>query len=74
VMPGGPAAVAGLRRGDILVTIDDASTADMSQADVLSALDRSTVALTILRGSEKRAMTLKPRRFPELVRMLGYTQ
>jgi S1-C subfamily serine protease len=74
VMPGGPAAVAGLRRGDVIVTIDGASAADMTQADVFSALDRSTVALMVQRGSGKRALTLKPRRFPELVRMLGYTQ
>jgi len=74
VMPAGPAAVAGLRRGDVIDTIDGASARGLSPADMLSALDRSGVALTVQRGSGKLTVTLRPRRFPELVRMLGFTQ
>ena len=74
VMAGGPAFAAGLRRGDTIATIDGVSANGMSPPDVRSALDRSNVALTVTRGTSTLALTLRPRKFPELVRMLGYAQ
>jgi S1-C subfamily serine protease len=74
VMAGGPASAGGLRRGDIIATIDDASTQTMTPSDIQSALDRSTVDLTVERATKSVALTLRPRRYPELVRMLGYAQ
>jgi S1-C subfamily serine protease len=74
VMAGGPASVAGLRRGDIITMIDGTSTQTMSPSEMQSALDRSSVALTVERAKKSLSITLRPRRYPELVRMLGYTQ
>ena len=74
VMAGGPAAVAGLRRGDVIAAINGVTTKDMLPDDVRSALDRSSVDLIVQRGANKLSKTLRPRKFPELVRMLGYAQ
>ena len=74
VIAGGPASAAGLRRGDIIATIDGASTQTMSPSDMRAALDRSTAALTVERAKKSLSITLRPRRYSELVRMLGYTQ
>jgi S1-C subfamily serine protease len=74
VMAGGPASAAGLRRGDVITSIDGANTGSMVPTDIQSALDRSSVALTVERSKKSLSITLRPRRYPELVRMLGYTQ
>jgi S1-C subfamily serine protease len=74
VMAGGPASAVGMRRGDVITTIDGAGTQSMSPAEIRSALDRSSVALIVGRAKKSLSLTLRPRRYPELVRMLGYTQ
>jgi S1-C subfamily serine protease len=74
VMAGGPASAAGLRRGDVIISIDGANTESMLPSDIQSALDRSSVALTVERSKKSLSVTLRPRRYPELVRMLGYAQ
>lgn len=74
VMAGGPAAIAGLRRGDVIAAIDGVNSKDMLPADVRAALDKPSVELVVQRGGTKLSKTLRPRRFPELVRMLGYAQ
>jgi S1-C subfamily serine protease len=74
VMAGGPGSVAGLRGGDLIITIDGASAKDMSPTDVRSALDRSNVSLTIERRATRMIVNLRPHKFAELVRMLGYSQ
>jgi S1-C subfamily serine protease len=74
VMAGGPASAAGLRRGDVITSIDGANTGSMVPTDIQSGLDRSSVALTVERSKKSLSITLRPRRYPELVRMLGYTQ
>jgi S1-C subfamily serine protease len=74
VMAGGPASAAGLRRGDVITSIDGANTGSMVPSDIQSALDRSSVALVVERSKKSLSITLRPRRYPELVRMLGSTQ
>jgi S1-C subfamily serine protease len=74
VMAGGPASAAGLHHGDVIATIDGANTQTMSPSDIRTALDRSNVVLAVERGKKSVAITLRPRRYSELVRMLGYTQ
>jgi hypothetical protein len=46
----------------------------MVPSDIQSALDRSSVALVVERSKKSLSITLRPRRYPELVRMLGFTQ
>jgi hypothetical protein len=74
VMPGGPASIAGVRTGDVIMAIDGTSTQTMLPPDIRAALDRTSVALTVERAKRSLALTLRPRRYPELLRMLGYTQ
>jgi len=74
VVAGGPASTAGLRRGDVIETVDGASAQAMSPSDIRAALDRSSVKLAVERSKKSLSITLRPRRYPELVRMLGYTQ
>lgn len=74
VMPRGPAAIAGLRKGDALASIDGRDSKVMSPDDVTTALDRPTVQLSVKRGRSTLTMTLHPRRFAALLRLLGYSQ
>jgi serine protease Do len=58
VQPGGPAAAAGLRAGDVILALDDAPVAD--GADLIARLagkqPRATVAIGIARGAERRTL------------------
>jgi DNA-binding MarR family transcriptional regulator len=60
VQPDGPAAAAGLQRGDLLVAVDGiASTSSTGLAVQLDRLDgRRSVAVTYLRGDEERQTRL----------------
>ncbi|HWP83990.1 MAG TPA: S41 family peptidase [Terriglobia bacterium] len=65
VLPGGPAARAGLLAGDIVEAIDGRSTQEMSYAEVQSALQGppgSTVKLTIVRERAQDPMPFELRR------------
>jgi hypothetical protein len=72
VMPRGPASLVGLRKGDVLVAIDGQDTKDMSPDDVAIALDRPAVQLSVQRGRSTLMTMLHPRRFADLLRLLGY--
>jgi S1-C subfamily serine protease len=74
VMASGPASAAGLRRGDIITAIDGANAQNMLPSEIRAALDRPNVMLRIERAKKSLSITLRPRRYPEIVRMLGYTQ
>ena len=74
VFGSGPGAVAGLRRGDEISSIGGIDAKGMSPADIRSALDRPSATLVVERGAKTLTITVRPRKFPELVRMLGYAQ
>jgi S1-C subfamily serine protease len=62
VSAGGPAARAGVRRGDILVSIDGATTAsltDLQRALSAERIDRDTL-LTLIRRGERVSLSVRP--------------
>ncbi len=67
VMPHGPAALAGLRSGDVIVQIDDRQTKNLSTAAIAAALDKPQVKLAIVRSGSTKELTLRPLRYAQLV-------
>jgi S1-C subfamily serine protease len=62
VQPGGPAAAAGLRPGDVIVTVDNAKIT--SPSDVINAVEKAGVGrslrIGLRRGAEVLQLTVVP--------------
>jgi S1-C subfamily serine protease len=66
VEPGSPAAVAGLREGDIILALDTTSVPDVNALHKLLTADRidRPATLAALRHTERLALTVTPREMP----------
>ncbi len=66
VSPNGPAEIAGVRAGDLIVNFDDKPV--RSTDDLLNLLDESAIGreteLRVLRGKNKRTLNVRPREQP----------
>lgn len=66
VTPGGPADKAGIRRGDVVVAIDDKPIEEFKDlAQIVSASPEKTLTLTIRRNGEKITVQATPKAEPD---------
>ncbi len=70
VFPGGPASVAGLQRGDQIVSING-QPFSKSNADAFdAALDAPQLAIALRRSGQTHAVTVRALKYPELIASL----